>query len=149
MITKLGKQKLEEKIALLKEELSDVYKKRSEAAEEGDLKENSAYIFYGEQSHVLNSQIYELITDLRSSAVIGPPAQTDTVVFGSKVTVRFENDKRVSTFVFVGKNDSRLLPDWISLESPLGIALLGKKKGDSVDVNGQLVSILDISVGNI
>lgn len=149
MITKLGKQKLEEKIVALKAELLQTYEKRSEAAEEGDLKENSAYIAYGEQSHVLNAQIIELITDLKTSVVVGPPTQTDTIVFGSKVTLRFENDKRVATFVFVGKNDARLFSDWISSDSPLGIATLNRKKGDQVDVNGQTVSILDIAVGNI
>jgi len=149
MITKLGKQKLEERITSLKAELLSTYEKRSEAAEEGDLKENSAYIAYGEQSHVLNAQIIELITDLKTSVIAGPPTQTDTVAFGSKITVRFENDQRVSTFVLVGKNDARLFPDWISSDSPLGIATLNHKKGDKVEVNGQAVSILDIAIGNI
>jgi len=149
MITKLGKQKLEEKIVILNEELRLTYEKRAEAAAEGDLKENSAYIFYGEQSHVLNAQITEAKTDLKSSVVVGPPTQTNTVVFGSKVTVRFESDKRLMTFVLVGKNDARLLPDWISCDSPLGIAILNRKKGDLTEVNGQQVSILDISTGNI
>jgi len=149
MITKLGKQKLEEKIISLKAELLQTYEKRSEAAEEGDLKENSAYIAYGEQSHVLNAQIIELIEDLKSSIVIEAPTQTETVVFGSKITVRFENDQRVSTFVLVGKNDARIFPDWISIDSPLGIATLNHKIGDKVEVNGQSVSILDITISNI
>lgn len=114
-----------------------------------DLKENSAYIAYGEQSHVLNAQIIELIEDLKSSVVVSAPTQTDTVVFGSKITVRFENDGRVNTFVLVGKNDARIFPDWISIESPLGIATLNHKKGDKVEVNDQKVSILDITIGNI
>lgn len=149
MITKLGKQKLEEKIKDLKAELLITYEKRSEAAEEGDLKENSAYIAYGEQSHVLNAQIIELIEDLKSSKVVDPPTQTDTVVFGSKITVRFENDGRINTFVLVGKNDARIFPDWISIESPLGVATLNHKKGDNVEVNGQSVTIVDIAIGNI
>lgn len=149
MITKLGKQKLEQKIKDLKAELLTTYEKRSEAAEEGDLKENSAYIAYGEQSHVLNAQIIELVEDLKSSIVVEAPTQAETVVFGSKITVRFENDQRVSTFVLVGKNDARIFPDWISIESPLGIATLNHKKGDRVEVNDQIVSILDIAIGNI
>lgn len=149
MITKLGKKKLEEKLALLKEELLATYEKRSEAAAEGDLKENSAYIFYGERSHVLNAQIDEVKTDLKLSIVTSAPAQSKTIVFGSKVSLRFENDQRVETFVLVGKNDARLFPDWISCESPLGIALLNHKKEDSVEVNGQMVLIQEIAVGNI
>jgi len=149
MITKLGKQKLEEKITALKAELLQVYEKRSEAAEEGDLKENSAYIAYGEQSHVLNAQIIELVEDLKSSTIGGPPNQTDTVAFGSQITIRFENDQRIKTYVLVGKNDTGIKPDWISLDSPLGVAILGQKKGSKVEVNGQMVSILEIGVGDI
>ena len=149
MITKFGKQKLEEKLVLLKEELLLTYEKRSEAAAEGDLKENSAYIFYGERSHVLNAQIEEVKTDLKLSVVTSAPSQSETIVFGSKVTIRFESDQRVETFVLVGKNDARLFPDWISCESPLGIALLNHKKNDLVEVNGQMVLIQDISIGNI
>ena len=54
MITKLGKQKLEEQIAELQKELERTYKQRNEAAAEGDLKENSAYIFLGERALVLD-----------------------------------------------------------------------------------------------
>ena len=49
----------------------------------------------------------------------------------------------------VGKNDAHLMPDWINCDSPLGIALLGKRKGDTVDVNGQPVEILNIALGEI
>lgn len=149
MITKIGKQKLEEKIVTLKEELRVVYEKRGEAAAEGDLKENSAYIFLGEQSHVLNAQINEAKIDLKLSVLTGPPTQSDTVVFGSKVTVRFESDQRFVTVVLVGENDARLFPDWISCESPFGVAVLNRKRGESVEVNGQQISIVDISIGNI
>ena len=49
----------------------------------------------------------------------------------------------------VGKNDARLKPDWISIQSPIGEALLGKKKSDKVVVNDQTVVVIDISVGEI
>jgi transcription elongation factor GreA len=149
MITKLGKLKLEEKIKELQEELRRTYEQRSEAAAEGDLKENSAYIFMGERSAVLNTQIDEAKTDLKLSAVANPPTQTDTIVFGSRATIKFENDQRLLTFVLVGKNDARLQPDWISIESPLGIAVLNHHKSDKVLVNDQPVTIVDISIGNI
>ncbi len=149
MITKHGKRKLEEQLQKLKEELRLTYEKRSEAAAEGDLKENSAYIFQGERANVLNSQIAEIISDLSSSEVKSAPLQTKSIEFGHQVTVRFENDQREMTIVLVGKNDARLQPNWVSCESPLGLALIGKSQGDQVLINDQPVTILKIDIGNI
>ncbi len=149
MITKLGKQHLEKQIQDLKKELDRTYKQRNEAAAEGDLKENSAYIFMGERATVLNSQISEAIDDLKQSVIQEAPTQCDTICFGHQISVLFQEDKRELTFTLVGKNDARLKPDWISIESPIGKAVLGKKKSDSVLVNDQNITITNISIGEI
>lgn len=149
MITKLGKENLEKQIKELQKELDRTYKQRNEAAAEGDLKENSAYIFMGERATVLSSQISEALDDLKQSVVQSAPTQCEIISFGHKVTVFFEDDKRNLTITLVGKNDARLKPDWISIQSPIGEALVGKKKSDKVSVNGQTVTIIDISVGEI
>lgn len=57
MITRLGLVLLEQEIKNLKKQLADTIQKRQEAAAEGDLKENSAYIFQGERAQVLRAQI--------------------------------------------------------------------------------------------
>jgi transcription elongation GreA/GreB family factor len=49
----------------------------------------------------------------------------------------------------VGKNDSNLKSGWISIESPLGQALLNQSKGSKISVNDQTVTILNISIGEI
>lgn len=149
MITKFGKQKLEEKILELEEELRRTYEERNLAAAEGDLKENSAYIFMCERAQVLTTQIEEAKSELKNSVVMTVPTQTKNISFGHKVTVRFENDKRVMIITIVGKNDAHLKPDWISCESPLGMALLNTSKLDKVMVNNQLVTILNIEIGEI
>jgi len=149
MITKLGKKKLEEQIKKLEKELDEVLEKRGKAAEEGDLKENSAYIFFGERAQVLMSQIDQANKDFREAIVQEAPKQNKIVAFGHQVTIRFEDDKKELTFTLVGKNDSSLQKDWISCQSPMGIALLGKKKLDQVTVNGRQVTILDITSANI
>jgi transcription elongation GreA/GreB family factor len=77
------------------------------------------------------------------------PTHCDFISFGHKVSVFFEEDKREMIITLVGKNDARLKPDWISINSPIGEALLGKKKLDKVNVNGQSVIITDISIGEI
>lgn len=149
MITKLGKQKLEQRIVELKEELRRTYQQRSEAAAEGDLKENSAYIFAGERANVLNSQIEDAVAELKESVVQTAPTQNKKVAFGHRVTLRFENDKRQLIITLVGKNDARLKPDWISIDSPLGLAIINRKLLDTVMVNDQPVTILEITVGDI
>ena len=149
MITKLGKENLEKEIKSLQKELERTYKQRNETAAEGDLKENSAYIFMGERATVLSSQISEAIDDLKGAVVQTAPTQYEIISFGHQVSLRFEEDKRNMTITLVGKNDARLKPDWISIQSPIGEALLGKKKLDKVLVNDQTVTIIDISIGEI
>jgi len=149
MITELGKQNLEKQIKDLKKELERTYKQRNEAAAEGDLKENSAYIFMGERAGVLQTQIDEAMMDFKEAIIQSAPDQCETIVFGSKVSILFESDQRNLTITLVGKNDARLKSDWISIQSPIGEALLGKKKSDKVIVNDQTVVVIDISVGEI
>ena len=105
MITKLGKANLEKQIKELKEELQRTYEERNNAAAEGDLKENSAYIFMGERAGVLNSQISEAVDDLKVSVVQNIPNQCNTICFGHQISIVFESDKRKLTFTLVGKND--------------------------------------------
>lgn len=149
MITKLGKQKLEEHLQKLQDELNRTCEDRGKAAEEGDLKENSAYIFLGERALVLYSQIDQVKADLKTSIVQPAPTQTETIVFGSRVKIRFDSDNRQMEITLVGKNDSNLKPGWVSCESPLGLALLNKHQSDQVLVNEQPVTILEISIGEI
>ena len=149
MITKLGKDKLEKHIKELRLELTRTVEERAKAAYEGDLKENSAYIFLGERAEVLRSQIVEAEEDLKKAVVQNISENLDSVSFGHCVTVRFESDKREITITLVGKNDARLKPGWISVESPLGIALKGKKINEQVMVNDQLVTVLEIKAGDL
>ena len=149
LITALGKQKLKEKIKQLHQELDRTSQDRGDAAREGDLKENSAYIFLGERANVLRYQIQELTADLKESQIAPVPTQTDTICFGHQVTVKFETDGRQMIFTLVGKNDSPLRDDWLSVDSPIGIALIGKHQGDQVQVNGQTVTVLAISLVDV
>lgn len=149
MITKLGKAKLEADIQSLEAELRRTVEERAKAAAEGDLRENSAYIFYGERAEVLRSQIAQAKADLKAAVVQSPPAQNTTVSFGHQVSVRFLADNRELTIVLVGKNDSSLRPGWISIDSPLGLALLGHHIGDTVIVNDQPITIKSITVADI
>ena len=148
-ITPYGLNHLKQHLLDLKAELVRTFDERQAAAAEGDLKENSAYIFMTERAHVLQSQIDKASQDIREAVVVKPPTQFGQVEIGHQIKLMFENDKREMTITLVGKNDASLKPGWISADSPLGIAILGKIKTAQVDVNGQPVTILDILAGDI
>jgi transcription elongation GreA/GreB family factor len=149
LITNLGLAQLKKNLVELKKELVRTFDERSAAAAEGDLKENSAYIFMTERAHVLQSQIDQTSADIKEAVVIVPPKDTHKVALGHQVKVLFKNDNRQLTLTLVGKNDNALKPGWISADSPLGIAILGRPAGTIVSVNDQPVSILEITLGDI
>lgn len=148
-ITKLGQQKLQEELENLRDEYKKTLINRGIAGREGDLKENAAYISLGEKAQMLSIQIDEAAEDLKKSVVQEAPSETETIGFGHKVTIFYENDKREMTITLVGKNDARIKPEWISIESPIGQALTGKKKGDKITINEQPITILNVQVGEI
>lgn len=145
MITKIGKTKLEAQLVELKQKLEHTLIERRKAAEEGDLKENSAYIFQTTQAEVLKNQIDEITHTLAISKVSNGPEQVQTVEPGHGVTVCFDDGKEMK-IVIVGKLDSGIKPGWISYESPLALAIIGKKKGDKFEVNGRFGKIGEIEL---
>ena len=146
MISKLGKKKLEKELLKLKKELRRTGEERGEAAREGDLKENSAYIFLGERAEVLRSQIGTLTRILREAQIQEAPKETEVVSFGHKVVILFEERREEMEIVLMGEEEARFKPEWISCQSPLGQALLGKKQGERVMVNEQKVLIVRIEI---
>ena len=149
MITQLGYNRLIQNLQDLNQELARTSEERGKAAAEGDLKENSAYIFLGERAEVLRSQIRTVSDDIKLSVITPLPTQTKKIEFGHLIKLKFLTSLTDMTITLVGKNDASLKPDWISVESPLGIALLRHSVGDKVTVNDQLVEIQDITIGSI
>ena len=148
-ITQLGLDRLKNNLITLKAELVRTFDEKREAAAEGDLKENSAYIFMGERAIVLQTQIEETSNSIKDAVLITPPTTIDKVQIGHQVKVLFNNDNREMTITLVGKDDNAIKPGWVSHTSPIGIALVGKGINDKVDVNGQPVTILEINLGGI
>lgn len=149
MITQLGYNRLIQRLKDLELELVRTSEERGNAAAEGDLRENSAYIFLGERAEVLRSQIRTVFEDIKQSIVTPLPSQIQTIEFGHQIKLKFLTSQTEMTITLVGKNDTGLKPNWISVDSPLGIALLGHSVSDKVTVNDQQVEIQHISVGDI
>lgn len=119
----------------------------SSARSQGDLSENSDYISAKEELAFMDGQIAEL-EDVLRLAKVTVPSTTDKVDFGHAITVKIGAAKE-SVFTLVGEWESDPAQKKISVTSPLGQAMMGKKVGDKVEVHapaGKIVyTILSIN----
>ena len=136
ILTQDGYNKLEEQLNYLKTE------KRTEIAERikiamgfGDLSENAEYD-EAKTAQAENEQaIAELEAKIRNAKVIDEKEiDLETVQIGNIVKVRDLEFKEDITYTIVGSTEVNLAENKISNESPLGKALLGAKKGQTVEV---------------
>ena len=128
-----GKKKLEEELEHLttvrRKEVADAIKS---AKEEGDLSENSAYDESKLAQGFLEGRIQTIEAQLRNAAIIDNNGNgNDKVGIGNTVTV-VEDGEEEETYQIVGSAEADPMEGKISNESPIGMALLGAKKGDTV-----------------
>ena len=128
----------------LKEELEEIKKiKRpkiieaiAEARGHGDLKENAEYHAAKEEQAKIESRVIE-INDLiaRANVIdITKLEKKDNVIFGSTVNIiNLDNNER-KTYKIVGKDEADMTKNYIYFRSPIGKALIGKKKKKLVTV---------------
>lgn len=138
MSVKLTKSGLE---ALQKEfdELSNIKRPKlvdrlSNARSQGDLSENSDYQSAKEELEFLDGRIDELAEVLKNAAVVAAPNGNGKsgVGIGTKVTVKVNGKE--TFFDIVGEWEADPMNKKISHDSPLGLALLGKKTGEKAEV---------------
>lgn len=111
-------------------------KKIQEAKEQGDLSENAEYDAARDEQAKIVARIDEIKKILENSEVIEKDNKNKTrVKLESVVTVLDTEFDEEIVFTIVGPSEVKALENKISDESPLGLALMGKKKGDSVIVN--------------
>ena len=136
LLTYVGLKKLEEEVEYLKTV------KRREIAERikvalgfGDLSENSEYDEAKNEQAQVEMRIAELENKLRNVKIIDEDEiETKTVQVGNVVQVLdIEYDEKLE-YKIVGSTEADLAENKISNESPIGKALLGKKKNEEVDV---------------
>ena len=136
LLTYEGLKKLEEELEYLKTE------KRREVAERikvalgfGDLSENSEYDEAKNEQAQVEMKIVDLENKLRNVKIIDEDEiDTKTVQVGNTVQVLdMEYDEKID-YTIVGSEEADLLENKISNESPIGKALLGKKKNEVVEV---------------
>lgn len=147
-VTKEGLQKLKDELEYLENTKKKEVADRIERAKEmGDLKENAEYHDAKDEMGWLMGRV-TVLKDQIGRAEIVEKTDTDTVGIGSQVEVDVRGKQKRITVV--GSTESDPLQGMVSNDSPIGEALIGKEKGDEVDVelpNGATVTykILEIN----
>ncbi len=109
------------------------------ARDHGDLKENAEYHAAREKQSWIETRIMEIEGTIAGAQVIDiSKIKSRQVMFGAKVTLVNEDTDEESKYMLVGEVESDLDKGLISNTSPIGRALLGKKKGDQVEVNAPI-----------
>jgi len=126
-ITSDGQKELQNELITLKSRRGAVADKIAEARDFGDLSENAEYDAAREEQGLLETRIAEIEDILNNADVItsGPKA---LVGLGSRVDLK--TDDKTVTYTIVGPVEANPLEGKISNESPIGLALFGRKVGD-------------------
>ncbi len=104
------------------------------ARELGDLKENAEYHIAKEEQAHLETKIKRLIQRLRNARVVEATPDAEVVGFGSTVAVVDEASGREQRFTLVGATEADLSAGRLSAESPVAMALIGARAGETVAV---------------
>lgn len=130
-ITEAGKKELEDELKALKGRRGEIADKIAEARDYGDLSENADYDTAREDQALVETRIAE-IEDILANAQIIKANGKSTIGVGS--TVELKSGGKSVTYTLVGPVEADPLEGKISNESPIGLALMGKKVGESATI---------------
>ena len=150
--TKEGLKKLNDELQHLKTKgRAEIAKQIAEARDKGDLSENAEYDAAKDAQGLHELKISKLEESISNARIIDESdINTDKVSILSKVKIENLNLKKEFQYTIVSEEESNLEEGKISIKSPIGMGLLGKKKGEIVSVNvpsGKIkFKIIDISL---
>jgi len=132
LLTQSGLEKLKEELKKLKERRKQVADRIKIAREYGDLSENSEYDDARNEQSFVEGRIEDLQDMIKNARVVSKNGAADKVEMGSVVTLKLDGE--TFSYEIVGANESDPINGKISAESPMGFALVGKAKGEKVDI---------------
>jgi transcription elongation factor GreA len=149
-LTVEGQQKLEDELLhLTTTKRREVGERIKEAKEFGDISENSEYDDAKNEQALVETRILEINQILAHATIIVSPKKNDKVVLGSKVELQDVESGDIHLYRVVGSAEADPSADKISNESPVGQAIMGHKKGDSVPVSlpsGKVIQYVVVSI---
>lgn len=136
-LTKEGLEKLKKELHDLKYKIRpQISQKVATAREHGDLKENAEYHAAREELSMVETRVQELEDKIARAMLISEDEiNTETVSILNRVTIEDLNKGRKLTYTLVSAEEADFKQNKISIASPVGKALLGKKVNDVVEVN--------------
>ena len=136
VLTPEGLEELKVRIQYLRgERRREVAERIKEAREFGDITENSEYDDAKNEQAMLEKQISDLEDKLASARVIdAKDVDTDVVSVGATVHLKDQKTEKSTKFKIVGSAEANPAEQRLSNESPVGRALLGHKRGETVTV---------------
>ena len=136
-MTTEGAEKLKQELSKLKSEVRPkIIAAIKEAREKGDLKENAEYHAAREQQSFAEGRIKDIELKLSNAEIINinKIPKTGRAVFASTVVlINLENNTRVK-YKIVGEDEAELKEGKISVMSPLARSIIGKEKGDIIEL---------------
>ena len=135
-ITKKGYEALKAELdRLRKVERPRIIEAIAEARGHGDLSENAEYDAAKERQGFIEARLAEIETKLADARVIELTGRTsETVVFGATVLLIEQESRSKRQYTLVGQDEADLKFNRISIQSPVGKALIGRRVGDFVEV---------------
>jgi transcription elongation factor GreA len=136
-MTPEGYEQAKKKLDHLKNvEMPRVQKALGDAREMGDLSENAEFDAARNEMWNLDQQIADLETKVAIADVIDSKSlKLDTIAIGAHVKVEAVDDRRKDEFLLVGEGEVREGVETVSVTSPLGQAMIGRKAGEVTEVH--------------
>ena len=127
-----GIKKLEKDLEILNKERISAVEAVSAGREHGDLKENAEYQSAREWQNNVEAKIASLSLFIKNADIVDITniPKDGTIVFGSKVELQLLDTGKIINVQILGEKEADFEKQQISIKSPLGKALLGKKVGD-------------------
>lgn len=143
-LTQTGQEELKNEFEALVSQRVLIAERIKQASQLGDLSENAEYQTAREEQDKLEARISEVDHIVKNSQIIKKPKSDGVVKLGLSVKLKAGSGK-TQEFQVVGTMEADPLHGKISDESPIGIAVLGKKVGDSVEIKNTKFKIAEIS----
>ncbi len=136
-MTSSGYEKLQKELKkLINEDRPNIIAAISEARSHGDLSENAEYQYAKEQQSLIEGKIKELESTSALAEIIDVNQLTGKEIkFGATVQIEDDENLNKSTYQIVGEYESDIENKKLSINSPLARGLIGKTKGDIVEIN--------------
>ncbi len=136
LLTKEGMEKLQDELQSLRtDKRREVAERIAHAREFGDISENSEYDDAKNEQAMVEQKIAQLEERLNRARVIDKKdVPKGVVAVGTRVRLRDLDAKQTVEYVIVGSAEANPREQKLSNESPVGRAIIGKKKGETVEV---------------